>query len=303
MSAALTSAARVWGGAARASAPVWLPLWIGIAVLYAPTFVSLWTTHWVNDDQAHGPIVLALALWMLWREWPSSASRAGTRASPAAGFALLVVGGLSYAVGRSQGILILEIGSFLWVLAGCMALTIGTAAVRRTWFAFFLLLFLMPMPGAVVNTVTLPMKLLVSYLTEHILYAVGYPIAREGVILQIGYYQLLVADACAGIQTVLTLEAMGLLYLNLVRHASALRNITLALLIVPISITANVIRVVALTLITFHLGDEAGQGFLHGFAGMVLFVSALALIIATDTVLRTFAVRKAASLASKKVST
>ena len=57
----------------------------------------------------------------------------------------------------------------------------------------------------------------------------------------------------------------------------------LALLIVPISFTANVIRVMALSLITYHWGDAAGQGFLHGFAGMVLFLSALLLIIAFDT--------------------
>jgi exosortase/archaeosortase family protein len=52
-----------------------------------------------------------------------------------------------------------------------------------------------------------------------------------------------------------------------------------------------VIRVTALTLITYYFGDDAGQGFLHGFAGMVLFVAALLLIIFTDSMLR-FGVRK-----------
>ncbi len=97
---------------------------------------------------------------------------------------------------------------------------------------------------------------------------------------------LLVADACAGLHTLLTLEALGLLYLNLIRRDSAFRNITLAILIIPISFTANVIRVMALSLITYHFGDEAGQGFLHGFAGMVLFLSALLLIIGFDTMLQ-----------------
>jgi len=60
----------------------------------------------------------------------------------------------------------------------------------------------------------------------------------------------------------------------------------LAVLIVPISFTANVIRVITLTLITYYFGDEAGQGFIHGFAGMVLFTTALLLIIATDSLLR-----------------
>ena len=97
---------------------------------------------------------------------------------------------------------------------------------------------------------------------------------------------LLVADACAGLHTLLTLEALGLLYLNLVRRDSLFRNVGLAILIVPISFTANVIRVMALSLITYHFGDAAGQGFLHGFAGMVLFLSALLLIISVDTLLQ-----------------
>jgi exosortase len=126
------------------------------------------------------------------------------------------------------------------------------------------------------------------------LFALGYPIAREGVILQMGQYQLLVADACAGLQTLLTLESLGLFYMNVVQHTSTLRNVVLALLIVPISFTANVIRVMALTLITYYFGDAAGQGFLHGFAGMVLFFSALVLIVSIDTLLQ-FIVKKRAA--------
>jgi exosortase/archaeosortase family protein len=75
-----------------------------------------------------------------------------------------------------------------------------------------------------------------------------------------------------------------------VRHKSIIRNVAIAILIAPISFIANVVRVIVLTLITYYFGDEAGQGFLHGFAGMVLFLSALLLIIAIDSLVRlTFA--------------
>ena len=70
--------------------------------------------------------------------------------------------------------------------------------------------------------------------------------------------------------------------------ASALAVVMLAILIVPISFTANVIRVIALSLITYHFGNEAGQGFLHGFAGMVLFMIALMLMLALDKLLNVF---------------
>ena len=153
------------------------------------------------------------------------------------------------------------------------------------WFPFFFMLFMVPLPSELVASLTLPMKMAVSYVTEQLLFLAGYPIGRSGVMLQIGQYQLLVADACAGLQTLLTLEALGLFYLNLVRHTSAVRNVALALLIIPISFSANVIRVMVLTLVTYYFGDAAGQGFLHGFAGMVLFLTALVLILAVDSAL------------------
>jgi len=137
-----------------------------------------------------------------------------------------------------------------------------------------------------VSLLTMPMKMAVSYVAENILFWIDYPIARNGVVLQIGQYQLLVADACAGLQTLLTLEALGLFYLNLIQHGSLFRNVVLAILIVPISFTANVIRVIVLTLVTFHYGDAAGQGFLHEFAGLVLFITALILIMSADGLLQ-----------------
>jgi exosortase B len=159
-------------------------------------------------------------------------------------------------------------------------------ALKAMWFPLFFILFMIPLPGVLLDAVTLPMKMAVSYVAESVLFWVGYPIARAGVILQIGPYQLLVADACAGMHTLISLEALGLLYLNVVKHNSLFRNVTLAILIVPISFTANVIRVMVLTLVTYHFGDEAGQGFVHGFAGMVLFIVALMLIMSVDSMLQ-----------------
>lgn len=267
---------------------VWLPIIIGLAVLYVPSLVDLFKGPWSQDEQMHGPIVLGISVWLLYRNWPAMELAARGQSTSRWGWPVFVLGVLLYAMGRSQGIGFLEIGSVIWLLAGLLLLQRGTRALKTQWFALFFMLFMIPLPGSVVDMVTLPMKMAVSYVAEHVLFWAGYPIGRTGVILQIGQYMLLVADACAGLHTLLTLEALGLLYLNIVRRDSMFRNVGLALLIVPISFTANVIRVMTLTLITYHFGDEAGQGFLHGFAGMVLFLSALLLIIGFDTALQSF---------------
>ena len=264
----------------------WLPIAIGLAVMYVPSLYDLFKGIWSTDEQMHGPIVLGISLWLMYRNWPAMEQAALGQQPSAWGWPIFVFGLLLYALGRSQDILLFEIGSVIWLLVGLILLQRGTAALKAQWFALFFMLFMVPLPSAVVDTVTMPMKMAVSYAAEHVLYWVGYPIGRSGVILQIGQYMLLVADACAGLHTLLTLEALGLLYLNIVRHNSVFRNVTLAIFIIPISFTANIIRVITLTLITYHFGDAAGQGFLHGFAGIVLFLSALMLIIGLDSILR-----------------
>jgi len=279
--------------ALRAGLPEWWPVLAGLALLFGPTFYGLFTGAWISEEQGHGPIIFGLALWLIYRKWPElSTINPPARSSPG-GWGVLALGLVAYLLGRSQQILMLEIGAIILVMAAVVLVKRGRAALRVLWFPFFFMLFMVPLPAEVVAAVTMPMKMAVSWATEHLLFAAGYPISRSGVILQIGQYQLLVADACAGLQTLLTLEALGLFYLNLMRHPSAIRNIGLAIFIVPISFSANVIRVIVLTLVTYYFGDAAGQGFLHGFAGMVLFVTALVLILSVDSLLQ-WAIRRRA---------
>jgi exosortase B len=272
--------------AVRAALPEWWPVLLGLALLFAPTFHDLFTGPWIGEEQGHGPIIFGLALWLIYRKWPEMLAATTPPRASWTGWPVLAIGLLAHMLGRSQKILMLEILAIILVMAATLLVKRGGRALGVLWFPFFFMIFMVPLPAEFVAAVTMPMKMAVSWATEHILFALGYPISRSGVILQIGQYQLLVADACAGLQTLLTLEALGLFYLNLMRHPSAFRNIGLALFIIPISFSANVIRVIVLTLITYYYGDAAGQGFLHGFAGMVLFVTALVLILSIDSTLQ-----------------
>jgi len=270
----------------------WWPIIIGLIALYLPTYYALSTGIWGNQDQAHGPIVLAVVLYLFWQKRDLLLANTASQTWPVLGGISLAFGLLCYVIGRSQDILLLDVGSQIFVISGVLLITRGASVLKAMWFPLFFIFFMIPLPGFFLDAVTMPMKMAVSYVAEHILFWFGYPIARTGVILQIGQYQLLVADACAGMHTLISLEALGLLYLNLVKHDSLFRNITLAILIVPISFTANVIRVIVLTLVTYYFGDAAGQGFVHGFAGMVLFVVALTLIMSVDAALQYFVKRQ-----------
>jgi exosortase B len=266
----------------------WWPVLLGLLVLYVPTYWMLAHGLWNSEEQAHGPIVLVVALFLIWQRRAVFSADAGvlpSRVEVATGWTLLVVGLLAYALGRSQDILLFEVGSQIPVILGALLITLGSRAARALWFALFFLVFMIPLPGFIVDAATGPLKQYISVIAEHVLYAAGYPIARSGVMLTVGPYQLLVADACSGLHSMFSLSAMGLLYLYLMQRTSITRNLIIMVAILPIAFAANVVRVMVLVLVTYHLGDEAGQGFLHGFAGIMLFVIGLLFLFVLDWLL------------------
>ena len=262
----------------------WLPAIIGLLALYLPTYYSLANGLWDSEEQAHGPIVLIVALYLLWQRW-GQLQQLAARPAPIAGGASLLLGCLLYALGRSQDILIFEVGSQIPVLAGLILLEWGWRGIRLSAFPLFFLIFMVPLPGTFVDAATASLKAHVSVIAEHLLYWAGYPIARNGVVLTIGQYQLLVADACSGLHSMFSLSAMGLLYFYLIKHSSWLRNGILIAAILPMAFAANIVRVLVLVLVTYHFGNDAAQGFIHSFAGVLLFVVALLGLMLLDSVL------------------
>ena len=256
-------------------------LLLGWLVLFLPTYLTLSKTIWATDEQGHGPIIMAVTLWLLWR-LRLELIALPAQPAPVWGSVVLVFALLLYVVGRSQNILLFEAGAQIPLFIALLLIFKGWAAVRLCWFPLVFMLFMVPLPATFVAWVTTPLKSAVSAVATQMLHLAGYPVGRTGVIMTVGNYQLLVADACAGLNSLFTLEALGLLYMQLMNYKSAVRNILMAILVVPISFIANVTRVIILVLVTYHFGDEAGQGFVHGFAGMVLFMVALALILMVD---------------------
>lgn len=261
----------------------WLPVLGGLLVLYVPTFYGLAGSHWQRDDGGHGPVILAVLAWLIWRR--REAALFASVPARAVGYSLLVPGLLLYVLGRSQEIPVFEVGALAPMLAGTLLALRGWPALRAIWFPILFAVFLVPLPGTLVDALTTPLKEQVSEIAEQVLYAAGYPVARNGVVLTIGQYQLLVADACSGLQSMFSLVALGLLYMYLTARISPLHNAVMLISIVPIAFGANIVRVLMLMLVTYHFGDAAAQGFLHGATGVLLLMVALICLMALDALL------------------
>ncbi|MGE8135932.1 exosortase [Novosphingobium subterraneum] len=263
--------------------PVYLPLLAGLLVLGVPTFGNLGRQVWTTDLGAHGPIVLATGLWLLYH---NGLRLDGTVLGGSWVQAIwpCLLGWPLYVFGRAYDFISIEVAGFYLVSFGFLWRLVGFSELKRHAFPLFYLGFLIPPPGWMVDRATAPLQMLVSELGMKISTLAGLPVARQGVTLQVAQYQLLVEDACSGMNSLVGMTAVSLFYIYLLRRASWRYAALLVCLIVPLAVAVNVLRVVTLIFITYYLGDDVAQGFLHATTGVILFGLGLVLIFGADMV-------------------
>lgn len=260
-------------------------LLLGLLAIVAPTMVFVAEESWSTEQGSHGPIVLFTGLWLLWRQW-LEARTVAARPRGLAGLAVLAVFLAFYALARVTQIVEVEGYAMYACLLAVLYSLVGAQAMKRMWFPLFYLVFIFPPPESLVAAITLPMKVELSKAAVGFLDLLGYPIGGEGVMIYIGQYELLVAAACSGLNSIISLSAISLFYIY-VRHQADWRYAgLLVFLIVPVALFANFIRVLILILLTYHFGEAAAQGFLHNFAGVFMFALALIAIFVADEAIR-----------------
>jgi len=256
---------------------------IGLAVMVLPTMIEVAKVSWSTEQGGHGPIVLATGIWLLWRELKAGKPemRPGNFLT---GLLMLVPLIAIFIVARITGVLEIEGFAMYGALIVGAYLLFGGAVLRTIWFPLVYLAFTLPPPDTVVAAVTQPIKIRISEWAVSLLHALGYPVASSGVTIQIGQYQLLVAAACAGLNSIVTLGALCLFYVYLRHRSNFTAFIVVALAAIPVAMFSNFIRVIVLVLVTYYLGEAAAQGFVHDFAGLLMFAVALLTIFAIDQI-------------------
>jgi exosortase len=151
-------------------------------------------------------------------------------------------------------------------------------------FPILYLLLLVPPPFGILDSITLPMRHGISVLTENILYLLNYPISRKGLLLTIGYNDILMGAPCSGFRSLITMFSLVLVYVY-ISKGNISKKLILTFFIVPMALLGNLVRVITLCLITFYFGEETGQGFFHNFSGIVIFIITLLGLMGAESVL------------------
>jgi exosortase len=288
-------------------------IWILVVVLYAPLFKKLYEPLWegLNEgflsflkafgspwggisDYTHAYFILPVSLWLVWRKRSQLKELLHTQhAQPARsgfnllGFFIFLLGMSIFILKSRYGGISLATFSLIPFLYGLIIYLYGINTAKALSFPIFYLLFMVPPPIAILDSITLPMRHWVSVFAESTLKFFDYPVSREGLLLSIGYHEIFIGPPCSGFRSLITMFALILIYIYISKE-TILKKIILASFIIPFALLGNFIRIITLCLITFYFGEEAGQGFFHNFSGIVIFLTTMLGVIGSESLLNKF---------------
>ncbi len=252
-------------------------------VLYGPILESLILNWWKDPNYGHGFLVPVFAGYVFWKQRERLAkislkpSNFGFLVMVAA-IALLLLGSLGAELFTSRF-------SMLVLVAGCVLFLGGRRFLRAIMFPLGFLILMIPIPTIIYNQITFPLQLLASRFATFWLQLINVPVLREGNLIILPNYTLEVVDACSGIRSLMTLITLAIAYGYLTERRLWVRWL-LVILMVPIAIVSNAIRIMGAGLLTFHYGPSMAEGFFHEFSGWVIFVAALILMFICHWALR-----------------
>ncbi len=248
-----------------------------LLVLYAPV-LRLLVWQWYNDaDYSHGFLVPLLSAFLIWQR-RDKLRLIPRRPSPWGMVIVLFSLGLLF-LGSLGAELSLARLSLLGVICGLIVYFAGAAILRAMTFPLAFLLFAIPIPAVIYNSIVFPLQFIASRFATNALEMLNlFPVMREGNVLVLPHMSLEVVEACSGIRSLMSLLALAAGYGYLVERSIWVRWL-LVLAMVPLAIISNGTRVMITAIMAHYIGREAAQGFMHEFSGWVIFVVATVLFL------------------------
>lgn len=239
---------------------------------YVPSFVWMWDRWFARDSYySHGVLIPFVSLYLVWNKRHDLAAIVPSRSTW--GLPLIVVGILVHIFSSILRIYFTSAFSMLFVLCGLILHFYGRDFFRKVCFPVLFLFFMIPMPLVVIVNLSFQMKLFAADISTRILNSIGLLAVRKGSVISMQHSYVIVDDICSGLRSLISLAALGSLFAYWLRGGGIRKGIVL-LSTVPISVIANVGRVVFLAFVSEVWGSEVATGIVHDISGFLVFALA-----------------------------
>lgn len=268
---------------------------VGLLLLasYLPVFTLYARQHWsvlnLQGAYAHAPLSVLLIAFLVWRQ-RSHLSEPRSGLPIAGGSVFLGLGVILKVYGDVQGYVVLQGISLIPVLLGLLQIHYGANTVRAMRFPLLFLFFIIPLPGAAIDWITVPLVEITAELVVSILPLFDIAIMQAGHVLTVNaldlaeYHEIILSPECSGIRSLVSMIALSSLFAHLQGRRRA-HTVMLMLMTIPLVILGNFIRVTSTVLMIVYVSPETAQNFFHWSSGLVLFSVTLVGMFIADALL------------------
>ena len=247
-----------------------------ISILYFRITAGLFQVWISSDEHAHGLLLVAISIYLLFKRRKEIADMATKSWLP--GLFILIAAIFIFLAGHIAVEYYLQRCSLMVLLWGAIGYIYGKKAFKIFFVPILLLLLAVPLPQIIVNTLTLPLKSMVSSFSAEMLRLLDIAVLQEGNILVLPGITLEVVNACSGIRSVFALLVLAFLFSYDMK--SPLQRVLLVILTVPLAVFTNSLRITATGILANNWNAETALHFYHDFGGWVIFVVSLVLLFA-----------------------
>jgi exosortase D (VPLPA-CTERM-specific) len=230
---------------------------------------------WNEPEYNHGFMIPFVAVYLLWLRAPSIT--AATLSGSWLGLGLLLVSLALLFLGDRSAVFALTQYAFVLALWALVYTAGGTRAIGLMWVPLLYLAFMVPLPDFLTQKLTASLQLISSEIGVAVIRAAGLSVFLEGNVIDLGAYQLQVAEACSGMRYLFPLMSFGFLCAVLFRGRWWQKAI-LFLATIPLTILMNSFRIGVIGILVNYFGIEQAEGFLHDFEGWVIFMACVGVL-------------------------
>jgi len=257
----------VWKAAGYAAA---------LSAMYYDALRQLVFHGWGMEDYSHCSLIPLVVAYFIWEKRDRLAH---VPSVPSLTGLIPFMAGIGlYWVGELGGEFFTLYLSLWLVLVGLVWMHLGLVKIREIAFPLIVLLAAFPFPNFISVRISLVLQIISTRLGVWMLHVAGMSAYREGNVIDLGFTQLQVVEACSGLRYVIPLMILSLILAYMFR-AALWKKAVLFLSAIPLAIFMNSFRIAATGILHSRFGPEVAEGFFHGFSGWLLFVVATALLI------------------------
>lgn len=269
-----------------------------LATVFVPSFQwMVWRWGRGSSYYSHGYLIPFVVAWLIWMNRRRLATLQAKDDLRGIGLIVLVAGLLLLLMGTFIRAFSVQGVSFVVLLCGLVFFLAGRAISRILLFPLLFVITMVPMPMHVVEKLTFRLKMFASTASVWLVDALRAVGVHDHMVIKDGSYirwevgekmdHIIVGDVCSGLRSLIALIAFGALFAYIAK-LSLFRKTILFGAAVPISVLANMWRIVTLTFIACRWGSESAHGWVHDVTGYGIFAVAFVLFFTFERVLRKF---------------